>query len=271
MSQLMLRVFLRGALGLLFSFSWVEAVETVESKTLPSEAVVEETTASLRQTAMPHMDSTRLGTILNRYYNESQGGTDVWRGVVSLRTSGTLTLESGEFGFNVYQKKPNYMKVTITGMHRRMQMGYDGKVAWRVVEQGEAVEMDAEQARRFIHGAHFGSFLLYPYAKGKTIEYIDTVPVDGKICHQIRVTLDSDYQVDCFLDIRSFYEVKVVNTDLRSGLVNSVMYDDFVREEGMPIARKIVSYDNDVLVSTVVLDEIKVNTGAMPWMFEMPK
>jgi len=227
----------------------------------------------LRQTAMPEMGADRLGSILNRYYKEGLGGAENWDKVVSLRVAGRLTLAGGAFNFNAYQKKPYYIKMTIHGDHRDISMGYDGSVAWQVLKRGvnPAEPMSPTQSRRFIHGAHFGNYLLYPYARGKRIEYLDTVPVDGTICHQIRVTLDTDYQVDYFVDIRTYLEIKVVNTDLRTGEVNAVVYEDYIREFGMPIAQKVLSYEEGEWVSTLELDEVKVNSGIMPWMFKMPQ
>jgi hypothetical protein len=111
--------------------------------------------------------------------------------------------------------------------------------------------------------------LLYPFALGKRIEYMDTVPVEGRICHQIRVTLPTDYQTDYFIDIRSYHEVKVVNTDLRSGAISSILNKDFTTEAGIPIARQVDSYENGEWVSTLTVDDVKVNSGVIPWMFEM--
>ena len=84
-----------------------------------------------------------------------------------------------------------------------------------------------------------------------------------------RVTLDTDYQVDYFLDIRTYLEIKAVNTDLRTGKVNSLVYQDYFREYGMPIARQVESFEDGEWVSSLRLDEVKVNAGVIPWMFKM--
>ena len=39
----------------------------------------------------------------------------------------------------------------------------------------------------------------------------------------------------------------------------------------MPIAKKIENLEEGKLVATLVLDEVKINSGIMPWMFNMPK
>lgn len=269
MSLSKLRTFFYGALGLGLLLAYVSAEEAAS---VELDATGDQVTVILRQTAMPEMSGDRLSSILNRYYKEGLGGSENWDKVVSLRVSGRLTLEGGEFKFDAYQKKTHYIKMTIKGPRRHMRMGYDGSVAWQVAKRGvDAVVMDAAQTRRFKHNARFGNYLLYPYALGKQIEYLDTVPVDGVICHQIRVTLESEYQVDYFVDIRTYLEIKVVNTDLRTGSVSSVVYENYIREFGMPIAQKVVSKENGVWVSTLELDEVKVNSGVMPWMFKMPK
>ena len=63
-------------------------------------------------------------------------------------------------------------------------MAYDGEVAWKQVNGAAKPEpMNAEEARRFIHSSIFGNHLLFPFAQGKKIEYLETIPVEETICH----------------------------------------------------------------------------------------
>lgn len=225
----------------------------------------------LRQTAMPDLGMGRLAKILTRYYQEGLGGPKNWEKISSLKVSGTLKLKDGEFELNALQKKPDLIKMTIRANQRDLILGYDGETAWQRLpgRENKAEPMTEEEARRFQHSAHFGNHLLYPFANGKQIQYIDTVPVEGAICHQIRVSLDTGYQVDYFIDIRSYLEVKVLNTDLRNDTTNSVVYKDYIREFGMPIAKQVESYENGEWISSLTLDEVKINAGVIPWMFKM--
>ncbi len=270
MSQSFLRTFFYGILGLGVLLSCTFAAE--DNADAAVDATSDEAMLILRQTAMPEMKGDRLGWILTRCYNAGFGGADNWEKVTSLRISGRLTLEAGEFKLKSYHKKPHYIKILIDGPRGRLQMGYDGNTAWEILPPDPAVmEMGVNQARLFTHNAHFGNYLLYPYAAGKQIEYLDTVAVDGAICHQIRVTLESGFQVDYFVDIRTYLESKIIVTDLRTGEVSETLSEDYSREAGIPIARKVVNFKNGVRVSTLELDKITVNTGVIPWMFEMPK
>lgn len=230
-------------------------------------------TPTLRETAMPSVGEGRLARILKRYYEDALGGPENWAYIASLKVSGALKLKDGEFSLTAIQKKPNLVKMTLRQNSRDLVLAFDGTDAWQRPpgRDAKAVFMDEEEARRFKHSAQFGNYLLFPYAEGKELVYMDTVPVEGSICHQIRVTLDSGFQLDYFIDIRSYREVKVANTDLASGSTNSIVYSDYILEGGMPIARKVESYEDDEWVSTLTLDRAKVNSGVIPWMFSMPR
>lgn len=256
------------ALGLSSVLSGADSGESIGDRL---EMPADEINVILRQTSMPELGSGRLAKILTRYYVEGLGGPEDWEKISSLKVSGTLFLKEEEFELNAYQKKPDLIKMSIRGKQRELVLGYDGETAWQDLPgaNNKAEPMSADEARRFKHSAHFGNHLLYPFASGKTIEYIDTVPAEGNVCHQIRVTLDTDYQVDYFIDIRTYLEIKVVNTDLRTGQASSIVYQDYIREYGMPIAKQVESFENGEWVSSLRLDEVKVNAGVIPWMFKM--
>jgi hypothetical protein len=251
------------------SVSADEGKATGDVLQMPSEEISD----TLRATPMPELGEGNLARIIKRYYVDGLGGVKNWDAISSLKISGTLKLEAGEYELNAYQKKPDLIKITMSAEGRELVISYDGKYAWQKLPgRGEQPKpMSEDEARRFKHSACFGSHLLYPFAAGKKLEFIDTVPIDGNICHQIRVTLNSDYQVDYFIDIRTYLQVKEVNTDLRTGKVNSVIYRDYSRELAMPIAMQVESYEEGKWVSTLTIDEVKINSGVIPWMFNMPR
>lgn len=230
----------------------------------------EQITSLLRKTPMPELGEGRLAKILTRYYLEGLRGPEHWDKISSIRVWGTLKLEDGTFHMDAYQKKPDLIKMTISNKSRELTLAYDGETAWQHVPGDEnPKQMEPGEARRFKHTARFGNHLLYPFAEGKKITYIDTVPVEGNISHQIRVDLDNGYQVDYFIDIRTYLEIKVVNHDLETGTKNTIVYTDYIREFGVPIAKNVESYENGEWVSSLTIDQVKVNSGIIPWMFKM--
>jgi len=234
----------------------------------------QELSVSIREAPMPELGETRIEKILKSYYRKALGGPENWEKILSLNIIGSMKTEGGALELNTYQKKPDFIKINLSSEsgQKSLILAYDGEVAWKQTGRRSKAERMAEaEARRFIHSARFGNYLLYPFAEGKRISLVDTVPVEGAICHHIRVELDTDYQVDYFIDIRSNLEIKVVNTDLRSGTTHSIIYKDYISEQGMPVARSVKSYGNDKWVSTLSVDEVKINSGVMVWMFHMPE
>jgi len=221
--------------------------------------VPEQISSILRKQAMPELGSEHLEKILTRYYKEGLGGLEHWEKISSLRVTGNLKLKDGTFRLDAYQKKPNLIKMAVSYKNRTMVLAYDGDVAWQIkpIAKAKPEPMTEAEARRFKHSAWFGSHLLYPYAEGKKISYIDTVPLEGDICHQIRVDLENGYQVDYFINIHSYLEVKVLNRDLKTGLTSHIVYKDYNRDYLMPIAQKVENYENGEWVSSLSIDEIK--------------
>ena len=149
---------------------------------------------------MPELGNSRLAKILTHYYEDALGGDENWADISSLRVTGRLKLENAEFRLTALQKKPNLVKMTLRQNQRDLVMAFDGTNAWQRPpgRDTKPVLMNQSEARRFIHSAHFGSYLLFPFAEGKELVYLDTVPVEGNICHQIRVTLEERFSARLF-------------------------------------------------------------------------
>jgi len=234
----------------------------------------EKITPALRNTAMPELGDSPVEKILEKYYKKRTGGQENWDKIESVILTGELKTKDSKLALNAYQKKPTFIKLVLSNkeVHDSITLSYDGKVAWKQMgSRAEPENMDDTEARRFIHNARFDNYLFYPFAEGKRISHVATVPTEGAICHQMRVVLDTGYQVDYFFDIRTFLEIKVVNTDLRSGAVSSIIYKDYDLEQPIPIAKKVKSFEEGEWVSTLLLDNIKLNSGIMPWMFSRPE
>ena len=256
-------------LTLLFFLSFIPLLRA-EFLELPEGDMI---TDKRRVEVMPDTGNSRIGKILTRFYEKGLGGPDNWKKLMSLRGSGSIRMDNALFEVESFQKKPNLMKLIISKEGRDVfTLSYDGKVAWkRSLKSQTPVQMEANEARRFIHGSVFGNYLLYPYAEGKRIEYIETIPFEGSVCHRIRVHLDTGFEIDYYLDVSRYHEVKVENHDLRTGLKNIIRYSDFRSVFGTVMAMKVENFEGDELLSSLQMDEYRANVGIMPWMFEIPE
>lgn len=219
---------------------------------------------------MPEVPDPRLNRILQRYYEEALGGEEKWRRLESLRIQGVLTNADGEFALKAYHKKPDFLKMTLTSPDAALVLGYDGVTAWKAFGgpgQGRAVPMDDGEARQFVFNARFDTYLVYPLASGKTVEYVDFIPTEGEESHHLRVSLDNGFVVDYFLDITSFLVGRAIISDLRTGTVNTIEYHDYRPVRDTFIAHHVVSRKNGVFNSELRIEKIEPNIGMMTWMF----
>ena len=229
---------------------------------------------AIRETAMPDTGDSRVGKILSRFYNKGLGGPENWEEIISMRSKGEIHLADGEsMEMEAYQRKPDRMKVILRNKGRAvLTLSYDGESAWRqYAEPSKVQSMDATEARRFIHSSMFGNHLLFPFAEGKKIEYLETIPIEQKVCHKLRVHLDTGYQVDYYIDVTSYHERMVENVDRKTDKINTIHYREYSMVSGMPMAMVLENFEDNKLVSTLELKDCRVNAGIMPWMFDMPE
>ena len=179
------------------------------------------------------------------------------------------SLENGD-GFVKFSVKNRLSDATITSVDRLVLGGHDIPMNRVTLDLGGGELLTPEESREFMLSAKFGGHLLYPYEDGKVIQLFDTEPVEGQICHHLRVILDDEFQQDYYLDVRTYLEVKTVTKDLKSGKITSSTYHDYVRVDGIPVPQRVVSFEADKIICTVKLAEIKSNAGVTSWMFQMP-
>ncbi len=228
---------------------------------------------SMREVAMPEMGDSNLEKLLSRYYESGLGGAEIWEGITSMRLKGSILIGEQRYKLLCYQRKPDLLKMILSGKSGKLELGYDGKVAWQYYADGDlpASEMPPFEARRFIHSSVFGNYLIYPYREGKTIDYHGTVRERGTVCHHIRVTLPNEYRVDYYIDIRNYWDTKILNYDDKNGEVTSLICEDFRMVDGFPVAFKVTSTPEDGALSVLSLDQVDFNIGLTDWIFQKPK
>ena len=226
----------------------------------------------LHSEAMPVLSDCRVGQALSRHYNLGLGGAEAWQQVTSVRLQGKLITAEGEFELTGYHKKPNLLKIILASAERETVYSFDGESGWmqQIRPLGAPQGLPAGMAAHFVQHAAFGGHLLYPYSERKLIQYLDTLPVESKLCDQVRVTLGSDYQLDYFIDIATHQEVKRRSLDLHTGHQLSMIFCSDSREAEQAYSRKISLLENEAWWGTVELEVIQINPGIMSWMFTRP-
>jgi len=266
----LLRFFPRG-IGVLLSVSMLSCLTAGELLTVPATLSVEE-----RTVAMPKLASSELGKILNRYYRHGLGGRASWEQLKSLRLIGQIQRGDQSYALEEWIKKPDLWKQELRGETFQKLRGYDGKFSWKQSDLSEPAKvLDGVWSECYAMDLHLGSLLLYPYAEGKRIELIESVPLEGKIGHRIRVSCEGRPIVfEYTIEVPGYLESSrvVLTEDGERRVLYKVEFQNYQQTElGVPIPHKRLYYRDDELVSSVQLDTVRENTGLMPWMFRKPE
>jgi hypothetical protein len=243
--------------------------EKITGEFLP---IPEDITPSQREVVIPALGDSKLEKLLSRYYSEGLGGVSAWEGINSLRVQGTILLDGESFKIQVFQRKPNLLKMVLSKREMVMVVGYDGKDAWSYFPNAntKGTLLEESEARNLVHASIFGNYLLYPYRSNKTLQYLGTKADGNTICHIIRVALDSQFLVDYFIDVRNYLESRIVNKDLTNGSVTSIIVEDYRIVDGVPFAHRIKNYKDDLLISDLTIEKIDLNLGLTAWFFNTP-
>lgn len=223
--------------------------------------------------AMPTMPDGRLGRILRQYYDSSLGGRSGWDQLSSLQLEGRFSSQGEVLNFTAYLKKPDLFKLILKSDERKTIYGYDGDRAWvhwlRPASAPQRLKL-ADEAQ-FVSNALFGCHLLYPYAEGKVIRYVDTIPFEGRVCDLLQVELSNGHRFDYYLDLRTHLEVRRISFAPKSG--DRLTFDlmDYDASGLIPIPRAVVLQRNEQQVGRFELGRLQFNPGIMPWMFRQPQ
>lgn len=238
---------------------------------LPENAEVD---AAVRQEAMPEdLGDSEVARILERYYEVGLGGPEAWAELESLKLTGRLKHRAGMYEFQTLTKKPDLCKQQLSSSRRvHCLKGYDGQIAWRMRSSDAPVTRMAPHEQLYYRlNAQMGSQLLYPFAEGKRIELINTVPWKGQICHQIRVDFKGKpIEITYLIDVSELYERRRTYRNLEDDTTLTVEFDDFRDVSGVPIAFRETHYRSGRWVSTMQIENVRMNAGVMPWMFDLP-
>ena len=231
-----------------------------------------ELTNKLRNEPIPELKGSILGQILSRFYKESTGGLENWKDVNSVAMSSKYKNAEGEFKHRIIAKKPDFIKVSIYMSNGVYLKSFDGNHGWEKfpTEQKAKLIRDEQSLRRLANDSRFMNHLLYPFKKGKAYEYMGIVRESDSVCHKIRVHTEKHFIMDYFIDVETYLEVKVVQTD-------SMGYFDRVELnisghkiiEGMPFPIKVETYINGSWNSEMIMEKIETNVGLVNWMFQL--
>lgn len=224
------------------------------------------------------MDTTGLdynvANVLRNYYKNTFTRFPKWEALESIQFEGALHLPQGVVRFSAFKKKPDYIKIVIlVGNGGRIVMGYDGVDAWQLntLQLGAVpTAMPEAEALNFIRDATTGGHMLYPLVKGKTITLEGVGDVDGQRAYHLRIQLPDGQQIQSFLDMTTFAEIRQITINNVNGDEEVTTHSDFRRIDGIRIPFTSTLTIEGEQIHQSRISKAQTNKGVTPWMFARP-
>ncbi|MFO7370991.1 MAG: outer membrane lipoprotein-sorting protein [Bacteroidales bacterium] len=135
--------------------------------------------------------SQTVDEIIGKYF-ENAGGMQKMKDMKTLKMKGTFPTPQGDFDFEMCQKAPDKMIMTLDIMGQKMiPQAYDGQTAWMLnpfTGDSKPQKMPAEQAGSIVEEAEFEDPFIDYAKKGYEVTYEGTGDVDGVKCYILKLT-----------------------------------------------------------------------------------
>ena len=145
---------------------------------------------------------------------EAKGGADALKSLQSVKLTGKMLVNEGQFelAYSQTKKRPGEVRTEATVQGLTMVQAYDGKEGWKISPfQGrkDPEKMSGDDTKSLIEDAEVDGPLVDWQAKGSTVEYLGTEDVDGTLAHKIKVTRKNGDVSYVYLDPDHFLEIRV--------------------------------------------------------------
>jgi len=179
---------------------------------------------------------------------EAKGGLDALRAIHSLKLSGRLLLNDGQYQLDYVElkKRPDMIRAEASLQGLTAVQAWDGTQAWQIQPfQGrkDPEKMSTDDAKDLIEDADLDGPLVDYAAKHYRLEYLGTEDVDGTPAHKIQVTKPDGDVLYVYLDPDYFLEIRIVARHLVRGAPQETVSDfgDYEKVDGVYFPFEIVS------------------------------
>jgi outer membrane lipoprotein-sorting protein len=129
--------------------------------------------------------------IVNKYF-ETVGGMEKWKNLKSMKMTGNLVMQMGQFPFTIYRKAPNKFKVVVDIQGQQIiPQAFDGDTAWMLnpFAGGTGPEkVPDDQVRAVKEESDFEDPFIDYKSKGIELTYDSTTEINGVKCYVVKMT-----------------------------------------------------------------------------------
>ncbi len=169
---------------------------------------------------IPVFQAQTADEVINKYF-ESVGGIDNWKGLKSMKMTGNLVMQMGEFQFTIYRKAPDKFKIVMNIQGQEIvPQAYDGETAWMINPFAGGTgptKIPDEQLKAVKDESEFEDPFIDYKAKGYELTYEGTADVAGTKCNIVRMIkhkgvegeeMSSDYYFDTATNLQVMVKQK---------------------------------------------------------------
>jgi hypothetical protein len=209
---------------------------------------------------------------------EAKGGAAALNAVQSVRRSGQLIVNGGQFvlGLVETRQRPDSIRDEVTLQGLTQVEAYDGKEGWKIDPfsgRKDAERTPADDLKGLIEDADIDGPLGSYKQRGAKLEYLGTEDIDGTAAHKLKVTSkDGDVQY-VYLDPDYFLEIRVESQRNVRGVKETVVTDlgEYEKVQGVYWPLALTSgKKGDRDPAKIQYTKVEVNPAIEPGFFSFP-
>ena len=210
---------------------------------------------------------------------EARGGIAAIRAMKSLKLTGKLLLNQGQFEMAIVQtfKRPAQVKFEATVQGLTQTQAYDGKSGWQINPfngRKDPERLSGDDSKGLAEAAsEFDGSLVDWKAKGATVNYLGTEDVDGTLAHKIKLSRANGDVEYIFLDPDHFLEIRTLSQRIEHGVQLAIETDlgDYEKVNGVyiPFAMETGKQGSTDKQKTVI-NKAEVNPAVDDVVFAFP-
>ncbi len=210
-----------------------------------------------------------------RIHIEAIGGMERVKRLHSFRAAGQSRVGDVALDFQMWAARPSFIRIEVQTGRQMLIQGWNGEEEpWiRGGPSGPVQPMPANVRERFKSESDFDSPLFQPMERGFSLEYAGEGEVNSRPVVKLLATRNLTDQSTLHLAADTYFIVRQdkfrINPD-GSRVDTRTFYDDFRPILGVILPHRILVYENDQLMSDVVLNWMEPNPPVEEGWFDSP-
>ncbi|CAN5612788.1 hypothetical protein BH18VER1_BH18VER1_21740 [soil metagenome] len=153
---------------------------------------------------------------------EAKGGADALKSLQSVKLTGKVLVNEGQFelAYSQTKKRPSSVRTEASVQGLTEVQAYDGEEGWKISPFGgrkDPEKMSEDDTKGLIEDAELDGPLVNWKEKGSAVEYLGTEDVDGTEAHKLKVTRKNGDVSYVYLDPDHFLEIRILTQRIERG------------------------------------------------------